>query len=70
MQDYPEFEEVLRLGREIRKADRPSDFGDEKHEQAHLNTSTQRKQVHRELIRVPPLERFGRKAQGATGSER
>lgn len=29
MQDYPEFDEVLRLGREIRKADRPSELGDE-----------------------------------------
>lgn len=29
MEDYPEFDEVLRLGREIRNSDRPSD-ADEK----------------------------------------
>lgn len=26
MKDYPEFEEVVRLGREIRQADRPPDL--------------------------------------------
>ena len=29
MQDYPEFDEVLRLGREMRQADRPKDEDEE-----------------------------------------